>query len=95
MNIKATVYFGKVKSGYFAGDVIAFFTGSRNPAEVLCYEHFGQHGKASIEYLTDITEPAAPEEYETLRAELEDLIGYDLDIVSYSDFLDTIRREST
>lgn len=91
----AKVLFRKFKSGYFAGDVIAFFTGSRNPAEVLCYEHFGQHGTASIECLTDITEPAAPEEYETLRAELEDLIGYDLDIVSYSDFLDTIRSEST
>ena len=55
------------------GDVIALFP--EIPSKVngsLCesYMHVGQHGPANYEGLMQITVPAMPEEYESLRKEL-------------------------
>ena len=43
------------------------------------YMHIGQHGPADYEYVMSITKPATLEEYQELKAELED-IGYRLEV---------------
>lgn len=80
---KTKVIFKKVKDGYFQNDVIAFFVENMrydyNDKMLLvgCYEHFGQHGESSIDYMENHTTLASVEEYEALKTELEN-IGYDL-----------------
>ena len=39
---------------------------------VTCYQHVGQHGGASYDYVIKITTPATEEEYKPLKKELED-----------------------
>lgn len=80
---KTKVIFKKVKDGYFQNDVIAFFIDNvrydSNDRQLLieCYEHIGQHGESSIDYMDNDTILANAEEYEALKTELEN-IGYDL-----------------
>lgn len=57
-----------------SGDVIAFFPDQVNGPYIGSYEHVGQHGDAS--YPHPQTEPASPDEYADLLAELK-TIGYD------------------
>ncbi len=64
------VVFRKWKSN---GQVIAFFLDQVHRGYVMSYEHIGQHGCAS--YPHPQTEPATPEEYAPLLAELRS-IGY-------------------
>ena len=62
------------------GDVIAFFPDQPDGPYLTSYEHIGQHGRAS--YPHPQTEPATPEEYAPLLAEIRS-IGYtDLKIVT-------------
>ena len=68
-----TVIFRRWK--YYDGDVIALFP--ELPADVhgmqcMSFEHVGQHGSADYHEVMHNTEPATPEEYGGLRAELED-----------------------
>lgn len=80
---KTKVVFKKVKDGYFQNDIIAFFVDNMRYDHtdkmflVECYEHFGQHGEASIDYMENDTILASAEEYEALKTELEN-IGYNL-----------------
>jgi len=49
---------------------------------VTCYQHVGQHDTADYKYcVTTLTVPATPEEYADLKKELEDSIGYNLNVV--------------
>jgi hypothetical protein len=81
------VIFRKFKEG----DIIAMFP--RIPADRLgyhieSYQHIGQHGLADPG-IVSITKLAMPEEYQSLKEELES-IGYNLKIVkkiTYRDFL--------
>lgn len=79
--MKTKVIFRKWKE---SGDIIAFFPeepGNWNATTCNSYEHYGQHGSASLDIVNDrkFTVPATPDEYADLKAELE-RIGYDLDI---------------
>lgn len=44
-----------------------------------CYERIGQHGSADYQHCISITKPAKPDEFESLKKELESR-GYNLDI---------------
>ena len=62
------------------GAIIAFFPDQPDGPYLMSYAHIGQHGLAS--YPHPKTEPATPEEYAPLLAELR-RIGYsDLKIVA-------------
>ncbi len=77
MERKTKVIFRKFKDG----EVIALFPevqANYNKCDCGSYLHVGQHGAASY-FITDRTKPAKPNEYESLRQELES-IGYVLDI---------------
>lgn len=64
------VIFRKWKSN---GDLIAFFPDQKDGPYIASYQHVGQHGRAS--YPHPQTDPATPEEYADLLAELR-RIGY-------------------
>jgi hypothetical protein len=51
-----------------------------NPSFISCYEHVGQHSDASLEYFTECR-PATPDQYLPLKAEMENLFGYDFDVI--------------
>lgn len=84
---KTRVAFKKVSSGKFEGDVIAFFVDdtrydyTRKKTLVSCYEHFGQHGEADLTYMLEDCETATLAEYVHLKDEMENLCGYDMEIV--------------
>lgn len=64
------------------GDVIAMFPGLPGTNDVstcMSYQHIGQHGSASI-WLSRCVRLATPEEYASLKRELESL-GYNLRVV--------------
>ena len=68
------------------GDVIALFPElpfSYDPRSCMSYMHIGQHGEASAS-LSDRTKPATPEQYKDLFNELENAIGYNLQIIKKS-----------
>jgi len=46
---------------------------------VSSYEHIGQHGRANYNGCMRLTRPASPDEYASLKTELERL-GYKLDV---------------
>lgn len=48
---------------------------------ITSYEHLGQHGSASYVFVMRKTRPATPREYQSLKIELEDVIGYRLKVV--------------
>ncbi len=55
-------------------DVIALFPAEeepRRPGIVQSYEHVGQHGAADLAGVIERTKPATPEEYASLKRELE------------------------
>lgn len=67
------------------GDVIAVFPEDRqNDNMIGCYAHIGQHSTMSLDYYKE-TVPATPEEYKDLKAELENIVGYNLEVVTELD----------
>jgi hypothetical protein len=77
------------------GDIIALFpelAGGMNPYTTCeSYMHVGQHGATSVE-LAGLN-PANPEEYASLKAELESL-GYDLTIARRMTRKDFLKRKA-
>ena len=77
------------------GEVIALFpelAGDMNPYTTCeSYMHVGQHGAASVELRN--LKPAKPEEYASLKAELESL-GYDLIIARRMTRKDFLKRKA-
>ena len=76
---KTVVVFRKWRD---SGDIIALF-----PHEVadlsgncLSYMTIGQHGAADYEHCIAATTPATPDEYCELEIELENFVGYRLDV---------------
>ena len=59
----------------------------------LSYEHVGQHGGAFYAGVIGATLPAKPEEYASLKAELES-IGYDLQIRRRANWRDHLARRT-
>jgi hypothetical protein len=50
-----------------------------NTGCIMSYMHVGQHGEASLDFVREC-KPATPEQYADLKNELENLVGYELDI---------------
>jgi hypothetical protein len=63
------------------GDIVAVFPDTIWDARgnVASYQHVGQHGGASMQWVIDDTVPASSAEYAALAAELR-AIGYDLEV---------------
>ena len=60
---------------FYGNDVTAFIYGEGIPVnygKVMCYQHVGQHGEASLEYYNSL-KPASPDEYADLLAELKSI----------------------
>lgn len=68
--------------GANAGDIVAILLDvPANPGRVVCYEHVGQHGEGTRAALIGNTRPATPEQYASLKKELESPpYGYVLDV---------------
>lgn len=67
------------------GDVIAVFPEDKQDNNMIgCYAHIGQHSTMSLDYYKE-TVPATPEEYKDLKAELENIVGYNLEVVTELD----------
>jgi len=65
------------------GEVIALFPeipATLAPQYCESYEHYGQPGAADPAGVIDATDPARPEDYAALKAELETIVGYKLAI---------------
>ena len=65
------------------GEVTAVFDEkweSANGIYSVCYAHVGQHGPCSQDWAMSCRE-ATPAEYANLLKELNDLIGYDVEVV--------------
>lgn len=52
------------------------------PSSNLCYSHVGQHSQYSHDWVTDCCRVAHRREYETLLDELENQIGYDVEVLN-------------
>jgi hypothetical protein len=73
----ATVIFRKRRNG----DILALFpymVSERGYCQ--SYMHFGQAGAADYNICIALTKPATPEEYAELKAELEQVCGYQLTV---------------
>lgn len=67
------------------GDIIAVFPEDKQDNNMIgCYAHIGQHSTMSLDYYKE-TVPATPEEYKDLKAELENVVGYNLEVVTELD----------
>ena len=64
-------------------DLFAYFPeeDGDNQGNKTAYSHIGQHSAASPEYAAE-SRPATPEEYQDLKAELENQVGYNLEVLN-------------
>lgn len=69
MSEELTVCFRKEGNDILA--VFPYEVGTSHPETMTCYAHVGQHSSASQAYVLYCTKPAKPEEYESLKAELD------------------------
>lgn len=75
--MKTDVIFRTDKSN---GDTIAYFPYEISVGyDATCYARVGQHSQCSHEYITGCTIPC--NDYEPLKRELENLFGYELNII--------------
>lgn len=73
--MKTKVIFRKYRDN---GAILALFPDvEHSPGLCMSYEHIGQHSAAMYYHCLRITEPAKPNEYQSLKRELES-IGYEL-----------------
>ena len=88
---KTKVIFRKDKED---GDIIAVFPEDKQDNGMIgCYAHIGQHSTMSLDYYKK-TIPATPEEYKDLKAELENKVGYNLEVVTKLDESKTKKAET-
>lgn len=71
------VLFRKFKEG----DVIAFLPDINVGGHTVCYQHIGQHSECDYSALVPCTKLAKPEEYASLKQELESIYGETLTVV--------------
>ena len=67
--------------GFAPREVTAVFVDSGESHMKDCYVHMGQHGTCSVEWLESETRPATKKEYQHLFNELENLVGYNLEVL--------------
>lgn len=91
----------KVIFRMWQGEVIAIFpelAGDMNPGTCSSYQHIGQHGACDPYMIINSSKLAKPEEYADLKAELENNVGYNLDVIKrnrysfYRSRLEQLRR---
>jgi len=82
---KTKVIFRKCKDN---GDIVAFFPDTfadrktvSSPCRLMSYMHIGQHGEAHIDFYRLSTKPAKSFEYAELLDELQNAVGYNLQVV--------------
>ena len=77
-------------------DIIAFFPGAEACwGRIMSYMHVGQHGEADLEFYWS-TKKCTQKEYTPLKKELENLFGYNFNIVqklTYKDRIAAWKRE--
>jgi hypothetical protein len=80
MDNKTIVVFRKFKD---RGDIVALFPAEINYPNGNCesYQRVGQHGAANYNHCMKISVAAKPEEYKSLKIELESVVGYDLKVM--------------
>jgi len=74
----------KVIFRHWRGNVIAIFPedpGNNDPYTCSSYEHVGQHGACDPQGIIGDSKLATPEEYKDLKNELENQVGYNLQII--------------
>ena len=67
--------------GYAPREVTAVFVDTGNFRMKECYAHMGQHGTCGVDWLADMTRPATKKEYQALFDELENAVGYNLEVL--------------
>ena len=71
----------QTKDGQTITEVLAVFPDTYEKSGFLtCYAHLGQHSYAHTDYLKDL-KPAKEEQYKSLKEELENIVGYNLQIL--------------
>lgn len=77
-------YKSKVIFRFWKKDIIAIFPeelGDNSPYTCSSYMHMGQHGACDPHIVINNSRLATPEEYNDLKEELENQIGYNLIII--------------
>lgn len=79
-NHKTSVIFRKYKND--EQDIIALmpYESWKITRGCMSYMHIGQHSESDYDFVISITNPATPDEYKSLKNELESL-GYNLKII--------------
>lgn len=77
---KTVVIFRVFKDSDNVLALFPFEPGDNKPGTCSSYMHMGQHSSADYNHCLDITRPAKANEYESLRKELENHVGYNLRI---------------
>lgn len=62
-------------------EVTAVFVDSGNYKMKECYVHEGQHSVCAVDWVNDECRPAKYAEYKPLMDELQNLVGYNLEVV--------------
>lgn len=62
-------------------EVTAVFVESGNYRMKDCYAHCGQHGTCAVDWVAEDCRPANYAEYKPLMDEMQDLVGYNLEVV--------------
>jgi len=73
------------------GEIVAvmpYVVGTPNPATMTCYARVGQHSACSDKWVTKQA-LASPEEYNALLYELNNLIGYNVEVITSFDRVDS------
>ena len=67
--------------GYAPREVTAVFVDTGNFRMKECYAHMGQHSTCGVDWIADTTRPATKKEYQELFNELENAVGYNLEVL--------------
>ena len=67
--------------GYAPREVTAVFVDTGNFRMKECYAHCGQHGTCGVDWVADSMRPATKKEYQELFDELENCVGYNLEVI--------------
>jgi hypothetical protein len=71
----------ETKDGQTITEVLAVFSDTYEKSGFLmCYAHLGQHSYAHTDYLKSLN-LATEEQYKSLKEELENIVGYNLQIL--------------
>ena len=70
-----------INGGWIPREVTAVFVDTGNYHFKECYVHDGQHGSCGVDWIADTNRAATYAEYKQIMNELQNLVGYDLEVV--------------